>query len=262
MSHTAFYQQSRYYEIAFGYRDVREEVARLVQMYRHHTGRELSSFLELACGPGYHALELARRGVDTIGLDLCEDMVALARERAGEQGLRNARFLIGDMRDFVLAEPVEMAATLLTSLMYLQSDPDLTAHFHAVARNLVPGGIYFIEANDPRDYAGMRYHGSTWRQSDGAITVQAAYGLDQPPIDPQTRLFTSVAEYRVEDLTGSPPVTLRDEGTLRALWPEDLMRLARIGGFEIAGIYGDWSPVQPLDDSDRTWRTIVVLRRR
>lgn len=262
MSHTAFYEQARFYEIAFGYRDIRDEVSRLMTIYRHLAGRELESFLEFACGPGYHTLEFARRGVRAVGIDLCGRMVELARDRAREQWLSGASFMEADMREFTLPEPVDMTGTFLTSLMYLLTDDDLRMHFRAVADCLAPGGLYLIEANDPRDYRGMKYHGNTWVMSGAGVTVQAAYGIDNPPIDPVSHLFTSVAEYRVKDSSGNLIHTLRDEGRLRALWPEDFARIvSETPGLEIAGIYGDWDEEQPLDESENTWRAVIVVRK-
>ena len=36
--------------------------------------------LDVGCGPGRHALALARRGMNVVGVDLSEDFIALARE--------------------------------------------------------------------------------------------------------------------------------------------------------------------------------------
>lgn len=55
--------------------------------------------LDLACGTGDIAFELARRGADVIGLDLTRRMIELARAKRAQQfALRHVpRFLVGDM---------------------------------------------------------------------------------------------------------------------------------------------------------------------
>ena len=50
--------------------------------------------LDVGCGPGRHALALARRGFDVVGVDLSEDFIALARDAAAVDGLP-ARFDTG-----------------------------------------------------------------------------------------------------------------------------------------------------------------------
>ncbi len=60
--------------------------------------------LDVACGTGNGALELARRGVDVLGVDASERLVEVARERAQGEGLADrATFAVGD----VTALPVE-----------------------------------------------------------------------------------------------------------------------------------------------------------
>jgi 2-polyprenyl-3-methyl-5-hydroxy-6-metoxy-1,4-benzoquinol methylase len=43
--------------------------------------------LDIGCGTGRHALELARRGYRVIGVDLSESMLRQARQKSGAQGL-------------------------------------------------------------------------------------------------------------------------------------------------------------------------------
>jgi SAM-dependent methyltransferase len=56
--------------------------------------------LDLACGPGEWAQELAfcHRDVEVWGIDISREMIASARMHARTQGLGNAHFEIGDLR--------------------------------------------------------------------------------------------------------------------------------------------------------------------
>src|SRR5450756_1567076 len=51
--------------------------------------------LDLACGFGRHALELARRGCQVLGVDITTEFVIEARKQADEKGL-NAKFICAD----------------------------------------------------------------------------------------------------------------------------------------------------------------------
>jgi SAM-dependent methyltransferase len=53
--------------------------------------------LDVGCGPGRHALELARRGIGVVGFDASEEFVALARAAAASESL-DARFEVLDVR--------------------------------------------------------------------------------------------------------------------------------------------------------------------
>lgn len=53
--------------------------------------------LDVGCGPGRHAIELARRGFRVTGLDFSLRMIALARERAAQENVA-VEFIHGDAR--------------------------------------------------------------------------------------------------------------------------------------------------------------------
>ncbi|MCB2108659.1 MAG: hypothetical protein KDE14_13210, partial [Rhodobacteraceae bacterium] len=63
------YARAAYYDIVFR-RDVSHEVDFLLAEYKRLNGRDAASMLEIACGPGYHARQFARRGLATHRLDL------------------------------------------------------------------------------------------------------------------------------------------------------------------------------------------------
>jgi len=60
------YRRARYYDIVFR-RDVGREIDFLLAACHRHAGIEPASLLDIACDPGYHAWEAARRGLRSIG---------------------------------------------------------------------------------------------------------------------------------------------------------------------------------------------------
>src|SRR5262249_45162115 len=56
--------------------------------------------LDLACGEGAHAVELAGRGYKVVGFDLSLAMLARAQDEAQDKG-QKINFLHGDMREMV-----------------------------------------------------------------------------------------------------------------------------------------------------------------
>lgn len=74
----------------------RSEVDGLVGLLGLEPGERV---LDVGCGPGRHALELARRGVEVVGVDISDTFVELANGAAIEAGLEQlARFEVVDAR--------------------------------------------------------------------------------------------------------------------------------------------------------------------
>jgi ubiquinone/menaquinone biosynthesis C-methylase UbiE len=131
--------------------------------------------LELGCGTGRLLVPLARSGVDIVGIDRSEAMLAYARARL--RRLRSpvhARVLRGDIRDLpfrstrfsVVMAPYGMLQSLTT-------DADLAAVLHSAARVLKKGGLlgidlvpdlpHWAEYSDRTTLRGRERDGSTIR---------------------------------------------------------------------------------------------------
>lgn len=257
--HHNLYQRAVYYDIIFD-RDVSREVDFITATHLHHTGTEVRSILDIACGPGYHAREFARRGVRAVGLDLRPEMIRLARDKDAAEGLA-LEWLVADMRDFCLDAPVDVAITMLDGMDALSLDADIAQHFQAVARNLNPRGLYVVDLSHPRDFSYARYgtchhHG----QRDGTA-VEIFWGTNQPAFD----LLTGVAKVAVEMrvTTNGQETIIRDVTKERVLMPREITLLAQLSGeLAVVGWYGDYDLGQPLDNTPASRRMIAVLQKR
>lgn len=74
-----------------------QEVGALIELLELRPGHRL---LDVGCGPGRHALALARMGYEVVGVDISATFVDLARQAAGAEGLADRlRFEVADARD-------------------------------------------------------------------------------------------------------------------------------------------------------------------
>src|SRR5437870_13900235 len=73
--------------------------------------------LELPCGQGRHAIELARRGYDVTGVDLSPYLLRVAKARAEAAGV-GVRWLEGDMRRPLAGDTFDLVLNLFTSFGY------------------------------------------------------------------------------------------------------------------------------------------------
>ena len=77
---SVFNEYARYYDLLYRDKDYAAEAAYVASNIRRHSPRA-TRILELGCGTGVHAEQLARLGFIVHGIDLSETMLARAQAR-------------------------------------------------------------------------------------------------------------------------------------------------------------------------------------
>ncbi|HEX2521098.1 MAG TPA: class I SAM-dependent methyltransferase [Terriglobia bacterium] len=103
-----------------------------------------SQVLDVACGHGRHAIELAKRGHHVMGIDLSERFIERARQASQLNELTNAEFLVGDMRESYFVNRFDGAYSYFTSFGYFD-DSDNKKILESVTKALVKGGMFLLE---------------------------------------------------------------------------------------------------------------------
>jgi SAM-dependent methyltransferase len=101
--------------------------------------------LDVGCGPGRHALALARRGIAVVGVDLSPDFVALATTAAASEDLP-ARFEVGDVRDLASSGEFDAALCLCQGGFGLLGGRDEVPVFGRIVAAVRPGGGIALSA--------------------------------------------------------------------------------------------------------------------
>src|SRR5205085_8704811 len=91
--------------------------------------------LDVGCGPGRHAHELARRGVEVVGVDIAQRFVDIANQGAPP----GATFVRGDARNLAYDAEFDAVISLCQGGFGLVGDDD-GAVLAGIARALKPGG--------------------------------------------------------------------------------------------------------------------------
>jgi SAM-dependent methyltransferase len=126
--------------------------------------------LDLGCGEGRLARDLAALGHDVVGVDLSPAMVAAAREAAPEMELHVAD---------AAALPFEDGSFgLVVAFMSLQDVDDLRGAIREAARVLAPGGRLCLAIVHPLNSAGKFVE----READARFLIEGSY-LDDRATD-------------------------------------------------------------------------------
>ena len=127
--------------------------------------------LDLGCGPGRHAIPLARRGFRVTAVDLSAFHLTKARERA-EAAQVAVEFVQSDMRAFVRADAFDLAVSLFTSFGYFEDPADDLRVLRHVHQSLRPGGVLVMDVASKERLARVLHPTLSQRAVDGALLVQ------------------------------------------------------------------------------------------
>ncbi|MEO7817931.1 MAG: class I SAM-dependent methyltransferase [Actinomycetota bacterium] len=196
-----------------------QEVDFLLPLLRLAPGKRL---LDVGCGPGRHAIEFARRGVEVVGVDLSPDFLSIARTDAAEADV-SISFFEMDARELAFEEEFDAVISLCEGAFGLGFD-DLVI-LEGMRRALRPDGRL------------------------AAAAVNVFYVLEHMKssgrFDPERMLYQET----VDDVIGG-------DGTKRpfTMWnscytPRELQWLANGARLEPEVVYGvspgDYAQVQP-----------------
>ena len=112
------------------------------------------SAVDLACGTGSVTAILARKGLWVIGVDMSEEMLTVAQQKAME--LKNMpRFVCQPLQELRLPRGVDMAVCALDSLDYITNPEECKEAIRRVWKALNPGGIFIFDVNTPERLRAM-----------------------------------------------------------------------------------------------------------
>jgi len=104
------------------------------------------TILDVGCGTGRHALELARRGYKVAGVDLSDSLLAQARETAQTENL-DVTFITCDARALDLKTPFDVVLSICEGAFSLMETDEMDLLIlENMARALRPGGKLILTA--------------------------------------------------------------------------------------------------------------------
>jgi len=117
-------------------------------------GVEPRAVCDCGCGTGGIALELARRGLKVIGVDLSEAMLRVASDKARAAGVE-VRLVRQDMCALELPRPVDALVCACDGVNYLLDGARVMQFFRRARASLVPGGALTFDVSSPEKLRRM-----------------------------------------------------------------------------------------------------------
>ena len=207
-----------YHNLASSYDRLTNDVdyRAIVAFYREillQEGVAPKSAIDLACGTGSVALILAETMDRVIGVDMSEEMLTVAFQRAMEQE-NMPMFICQQLQQLQLPKAVDMAVCALDGLDYILEPADCREAICRVYKALNPGGIFIFDVNTPEKLRAMDGQVfldedddvyCVWRGEFDEASNICSYGMDlfQRQGDVWHRSFEEHREYAytIEQLT-------------------------------------------------------------
>ena len=252
----AHYEDAEYYD--FTYRRRRDDV----RFYADLAEKRGGPVLELGAGTGRVTLEIAKRGVDVVGVEGVPAMLARAKQKLSalpKAAQAHVGFRRGDLRKIRLKKTFPLVISPFNVFMHLYTRADLEAAFETVRAHLAPKGVFVFDVLMPDLVAmtrrptklyrgpalthpetGKRYHYLEAFEYDATRQVQMVSMIFQDAAD--------IGEMQIVPLSQ------------RQFFPLELEARLHYNGFEIEAAYGDFDSSALETDSEN--QSIVARKRR
>ncbi len=216
--------------------------------------KEGSQILDVTCGPGLYAVEMARRGCLVTGVDFSPAAMAHARALAANEGVAaQCTFIQQDVRQMRYPEASFEAALFLYGQLAVFTKAEAETLLERIAQALKPGGKLCVEL---LNQARVDKKDSTWWFTDhtGLWGDVPFLHLGERFWDAETEI--SIERFQIIHLeTGElTEVHLCDQ----TYAVETMVALMKAAGFETVEVHMDWAGL-PLYDAEE-WVVYVAYK--
>lgn len=198
--------------------------------------------LDLAAGPGRHAIVLAQRGFNVTAVDLSPTLLGVAERGAHEAGV-TIEFVRSDMREIDFTDRFDLVLQLFTSFGYFEDRSDDALVLQRVRGAIRDGGYYALDLINEQHL----------RRTLVRENLRALGNL-------MVREERRITEGRIEKTITIPHGDGRRQfmESVRLYSPETIDCMLRSAGFEPALWFGDYSGA-PYDP-ETSERMLVISR--
>ncbi len=235
---------SEFYDLLMQDVDYVARAEYILSLFEKH-GKRPRSVLDIACGSGSLCAELIRRGIDTVGVDASDSMLAKASAKLPE-----ALWLCQDMRDMDLYGTVDGAVCILDSLNHLCRTADVARVFRRARLFVEPGGLFIFDVNTPYKHREVLADRAFVAEEDGVLCVwRNRYISRSGEVEILLDFFVEGEDGRYERYWDTVRERAYSERTLRRLLAET--------GWETLAVYEDMTTLPP---SATCQRMVFVAR--
>ncbi|MCJ1996065.1 class I SAM-dependent methyltransferase [Lactococcus piscium] len=215
------------------------------QFSRDHLPSHTHDILELACGTGKLSVQFARDGYAVTGLDLSEEMLSIAYNRALDEldETVGIGFIEGDMRDLSNVGTYDAVTCYSDSICYMPDREAVQEVFDGVWNCLTAGGTFIFDVHSVNQidqvFPGYSYHEN---EEDFAFMWDSFPGEKAHSITHELTFFVKDADGKFER---------RDEvHEERTYSIDNYLTMLDNAGFVDVTVFSDFQDITPSEKDD------------
>ena len=209
--------------------------------FRRYFPGKVDAVLDLACGTGRMAEELASRGYDMIGVDGSAEMLSEAYAAMGEQSIL---YLLQDMRSFELYGTVQGVVSALDGIGYLTERDDVIKCFKLIRNYLEPGALFLFDVNSEYRFREVLSKRDFFLEEDGVCLGWHS------ELDEETGMCDLFLTLFIKEEDGR--YVRRDETQTEKLWTdEELAEMLCESGLEKVAVFSGFDMKAPTGTDEK-----------
>lgn len=196
-----------------------------------------SHIMDLYCGYGRHAIELAKYGFHVTGVDATQTFLDIAGQKAREEN-SSINFVHCDMRELNFKGEFDAVINMFAAFGYF-SDEENAAVIDLIAQSLRPDGLFLIDLLN-RDWMVKNSLNRYWRHPNGEYVLNYKVELK--------RGIATMKRQLINQVTG---IKTQYEFVLRAYSLSEMLAILTQSGFVIKTTYGGFDARPYTPDAPR-----------
>ncbi|WLD92150.1 class I SAM-dependent methyltransferase [Alkalihalobacillus sp. AL-G] len=203
----------------------------------------VETVLDVGCGTGEISVRLAREGFNVTGVDLSEEMLTIARQKADTKGL-SIPFFQQDMRELYGFPEQDAVIIFCDSLNYLRAHEDVDTTFRSIHHLLKDDGLLLFDVHSlhkMNETFGEEVY--TLNSNDISYIWECHPGTEDGSVHHDLTFFVNVEEDLYKRYEENHYQRTYSIPTYEALLTNN--------GFEVLTITSDFSDREPTQDSER-----------
>jgi len=244
------------YDFLYRDKDYSSECNLIERIFRTYGDGHIKKIIDLGCGSGNHAILLAQRGYEVVGVDRSESMLTHARRKAVRL-LEDKRidFHQEDIRTVNLRQQFDAALMMFAVLSYQLKDEDVLAALRVVNSHLCSKGLLIF---DVWYGPAVLHQRPTQRVKEIKIPKGKIKRVASGKLDIRHHLCK--VHYQLKRLEENKLVSEAEEDHwIRYFFPEELDSFLKMSGF-IPLRLGTF-PELDQDPDEKTWEVLEVAQK-